>query len=109
MSEEEKINEIDNKLDRIYNDEIIINLLYQKVDLLESIIENKNNLIKSQQKEIECLKQSGEATEALYKMQIEKKDKIINLMARSWKQDDIRSVEDIIKDFEKKVEESNVK
>jgi len=38
------------------------------------------NLIQSQQEEIECLKRAGEATEALYKMQLEKKDEIIDLM-----------------------------
>lgn len=39
------------------------------------------NLIQNQQKEIECLKQAGEATEMLYKMQLEKRDKIIDEMA----------------------------
>lgn len=43
------------------------------------------------------------------KLLLEKKNKIIDEMARSWKQDDIRSVEEIKQYFEKKVEESNVK
>ena len=34
----------------------------------------------------------------------DKANKIINEMAKSWKQDDYRSIEEIIKHFEKKVE-----
>lgn len=63
MIEEEKIDEIDEKLDKTENDETIINLLYQKVDLLEEIIGKNKNLIQKQQEEIE------------------KKDKIIDEMA----------------------------
>lgn len=44
------------------------------------------NLIQKQQKELE------------------KKDKIIVEMAKSWKQDDVRSEEEIIQYFEKKVD-----
>ncbi|MCI9110534.1 MAG: hypothetical protein HFH47_01830 [Bacilli bacterium] len=42
---EEKIDEIDDKLYYTENDEITINLLYQKVDLLESIIQKKDKII----------------------------------------------------------------
>lgn len=80
MSEEEKIKEIDNKLDKIEDNETTINLLYQKVDLLEGIIGKQ-------------------------KSELEKKDKVIDLMAKAWKQDDTRTVEEIIKYFERKVEE----
>lgn len=45
MIEEENIDEIDEKLDKTEDYEIIINLLYQKVDLLESIIERKDRQI----------------------------------------------------------------
>ena len=37
--------------------------------------------------------------------EIEKKDKIIDLMARAFKQDDVRSVEEIKQYFERKSEE----
>lgn len=50
MTEEEKIDEIDEKLDKTENDETIINLLYQKVDLLEEIIGKNKNLIKNNKK-----------------------------------------------------------
>lgn len=45
MTEEENIDEIDEKLDKTEDYEIIINLLYQKVDLLESVIGKKNKTI----------------------------------------------------------------
>ncbi len=45
MTEEYCINEIDGRLDKTEDYEIIINLLYQKVDLLESIIGKKNKTI----------------------------------------------------------------
>lgn len=51
--EENRIDEIDEKLDKTEDDEIIINLLYEKVNLLESIIGKKN-------KEIAKLKKSNE-------------------------------------------------
>lgn len=45
MTEEEKIDEIDNKLDKIEDDETTINLLYQKVDLLEDLIQKQQEEI----------------------------------------------------------------
>lgn len=38
---------------------------------------------------------------------IKKQDKQIDLMARAWKQDDIRSIEEIKEEFKKKAEEEN--
>lgn len=60
-------------------------------------IGNKEKLRRANQKIVYLLKEN------------KKKDKIIDLIARSWKQDDIRSVEEIKQHFEKKVEESNAK
>lgn len=68
------------------------------------------NLIQSQQKEIESLKQAGEATETVYKMQLEKKDKIIDLMATDIYGMQIEcnryfgNIEEVKEKFEKKVE-----
>lgn len=41
--------------------------------------------------------------------ELKKKDKIINLMAKAFKQDDVRSVEEIKQFFERKVENDNSK
>lgn len=72
MTDEEKeiIKEIDNKLDKTSADEITINLLYQKVDILENII-----------KENECVIETGAHNEEVLLEAIEKKDKIIDRMA----------------------------
>lgn len=73
-------------------------------------IQTALNLIKSQQKEIESLKQAGEATETVYKMQLEKKDKIIDLMATDIYGMQIEcnryfgNIEEVKEKFEKKVE-----
>lgn len=42
-----------------------------------------------------------------YAKEIEKKDKIIYEMAKAFRQDDVRSVEEIIKYFERKVKNEN--
>ena len=39
------------------------------------------------------------------KKEIEKKDKIIDLMAKTWKQDDVRSIEEIKQYFKKQAKE----
>lgn len=41
--------------------------------------------------------------------ELKKKDKIINLMAKAFKQDDVRSVEEIKLFYERKVEDDNSK
>ncbi len=74
MSEDKKIDEIDEKLDKTEDYEIIINLLYQKVDLLEEIIgklKNQNKLASKEHKE-----KFNE-----FEAEIEKKGKIIDEMA----------------------------
>lgn len=42
------------------------------------------SMLKEKDKEIDCLKKAGKATEDVYKREIEKKDKIIDLMAKSF-------------------------
>lgn len=92
MTEEEKIDEIDEKLDKTENDETIINLLYQKVYLLEEIIGKNKNLIQKQQEEIEdnnktinnLIKEQKEREKYTYSLEklIEKKDNAMNEMAK---------------------------
>lgn len=66
------------------------------------------NLIEKQKAEIETLKRDFEIVDhecsRLEKEDV-RKDKIIKEMAKSWKQDDIRSMEEIIEYFENKVKE----
>lgn len=52
-----------------------------KANDIEFYLRTALNLMQNQQKEIQCLKQAGEATEKVYKMQLEKKDKMIDLMS----------------------------
>ena len=75
------------------------------------------NLVQEQEKEIEHWKNGFErelesnrenACELLKQdLIIRKKDKIIDLMAKAFKQDDVRSVEEIKQYFERKVEDEN--
>ena len=58
------------------------------------------NLIK---KYISELEQENNRLEKI-EFERDKENKIIDEMAKSWKQDDYRSIEEIIKHFEKKVE-----
>ena len=62
--QEEAIEKIDKKLDTTEDEEITVNLLYKKIDLLEDILK---------QNSAELAEKSAE---------IEKKDKIIDLMAK---------------------------
>ena len=77
-----------------------------KVDELIGIQETVLNLIQEQEKEIEKYKKlyqkalDDAVVTAHYNMQ---KDKIIDLMARAFKQDDVRNVEEIKQYFERKV------
>lgn len=103
MTDEEKeiIKEIDNKPDEISDDKITINLLYQKVDILENII--KGN---------ECVIETMAHNEEVLLEALEKKEKIINKLSEQlaglaiW--DDLKeepkiltSAEEVIKYFEK--------
>lgn len=82
---------------------------------IEKAIETVLNLIQKQQEEIEMYKDIKRIAETQvteladfidYKGKLEQKDKIIDLMARAFKQDDTRSVEEIKEYFKKKAEET---
>lgn len=115
MSEEEKnaIEKLKNgktiniyTLLRTLKKEGIENFVITRKQYIQTVL----NLIQSQQKEIESLKQAGEATETVYKMQLEKKDKIIDLMATDIYGMQIEcnryfgNIEEVKEKFEKKVE-----
>lgn len=120
----EKVNRIridffDSKYKDVHTDDE----LEEKYEALGDVL----NMLKEKDKEIEELKQalarniaknftssmkesakSKEDLEMLNKgwqIELEKKDKQIDLMARAFKQDDVRSVEEIKKYFERKSEE----
>ena len=79
-----------------------------KVDELIGIQETVLNLIQEQEKEIEASRQiTTEMNNDVKKLIIEckKKNKIIDLMAKAFKQDDVRSVEEIKQYFEKRANE----
>ena len=71
-----------------------------------------NNLLELQQKD-KYIKDSEDITKEMGNdvnrllLEIKEKDKQIDLMARAFKQDDIRSVEEIKEYFERKVEDEN--
>ena len=74
---------------------------------LQQAIEIVLNLIQEQEKEIEASRQiTTEMNNDVKKLIIEckKKNKIIDLMAKAFKQDDVRSVEEIKQFYERKVE-----
>lgn len=83
-----------------------------KADELIGIQETVLNLIQEQEKEIEKYKK-------LYQKALDdavvtahdnmQKDKIIDELAKAFKQDDVRSVEEIKQYFERKVEDDNSK
>ena len=81
-----------------------------KVDELIGIQETVLSLIQEQEIEIEASRQiTTEMNNDVKKLIIEckKKNKIIDLMARAFKQDDARSVEEIKQYFERKVEDES--
>lgn len=115
----EAIEKIDNKLNMTEDEEITVNLLYQKVDILES-------LIKEQQKEIESLQKevNEENNRCMILANNDKfKEQVIDLMAEHihinncYKCPNIKcednggiTCEDCIKQyFERKVEDENKK
>ena len=70
------------------------------------------NLITKLQKENEILKRAFDKQTADMSnnlLELQQKDKQIDLMARAFKQDDVRSVEEIKRFFERKVENDNSK
>lgn len=74
---------------------------------IEKAIETVLNLIQKQQEEIEKKDKYIKDMCENYCPKLMVKDKIIDLMARAWKQDDIRSIEEIKEDFRKRAEEEN--
>lgn len=74
--------------------ETVLNMLKEK----DAEIEQKNTEIAEKNAEIKTLTQTNKS----YKGMIRKKDKIIYEMAKAFRQDDVRSVEEIIKYFERK-------
>lgn len=97
----------DFKEQRLYVDsiEIVLNLIQKQK---EKIIEvNKKRCSQSNLRRLNERKMRKYRTEnKKLKAELEKKDKIIYLMARAWKQDDERSVEEIIQYFKQKAEEN---
>ena len=90
--------------------------LHQQIEAVYTVL----NMLEEKDKEIRNLKdeindawgewndleQTAYEEETRLKTELEKKDKIINLMAEAFKQDDARSVEEIIEYFENKVKEN---
>lgn len=64
-----------------------------------------SNLSEEEKKAIEYWKNRCLIQEKVDRARIHKLEKVIDKMAESWKQDDIRSKEEIIEYFYKKVEE----
>lgn len=87
MTEEEKIKQIDNKLDMTEDELITTNLLCQKIDLLESIIESQKYIMQERDAELSDLKDSRCLVKRYFKLKDEnkRKDKIINKMANQIK------------------------
>ena len=128
MTKEQEVFEKVNRIridffDRKYKDVHTDDELEEKYEALGDIL----NMLKEKDKEIEELKQalarniaknftssmkesekSKEDLEMLnrgWQIELERKDKIIDLIARAFKQDDVRTVEEIKKYFERKSEE----
>ena len=76
------------------------------------ILDTAINLITKLQKENEILKRAFDKQTADMSnnlLELRQKDKQIDLMARAFKQDDARSVEEIKQFYERKVEDDNSK
>lgn len=76
--------------------------IYQKdMEKRAKYFEAVLSMLKEKDKEIKTLTQTNKS----YKGIINKKDRQIDLMARAFKQDDVRTVEEIKRYFERKSEE----
>lgn len=87
----EKDREIEHQIEKRNNQKAELAILNEKQKEMNKLIntvssykgmlkkEQKDN--KEKEKEIDCLKKAGKATEEVYKRELEKKDKIIDLMA----------------------------
>ena len=94
--EQEAIEKIDKKLDITEDKEVTINLLYKKIELLEDMLKEKDKEIEELKKSLarniaknftSSMKESAKSKEDLemlnagWQIELEKKDKIIDLMA----------------------------
>lgn len=113
------MNEEENKAIERLKDFKSISILYGNtftmfLDQLEKYQEATNtvlNLITKLQKENEILKRAFDKQTADMSnnlLELQQKDKQIDLMARAFKQDDVRSVEEIKLFYERKVENDNL-
>lgn len=79
------------------------------IEMMKEAIETVLNLIEKQQAEIETLQRDFKIVDhecSRLEQEDIRKDMIIKEMAKAWKQDDIRGIEEIIEYFENKVKES---
>ena len=99
--------EIDKKLDMTSDDEITINLLYQKIEILENMLKEKDKKIEELKqslarnvaknftfsiKEAEKAKEDLEMLNRGWQIECEKKDNIIDLMAGYIGNEDITEI-----------------
>lgn len=78
----------------------------EEIEVYDTVL----NLITKLQKENEILKRAFDKQTADMSnnlLELQQKDKQIDLMARAFKQDDVRSVEEIKQYFERKVEDES--
>ena len=89
--------------------ETVLNMLKEKdkeiEELKQALARNIAKNFTSSMKESEKSKEDLEMLNRGWQIELERKDKIIDLIARAFKQDDVRSVEEIKKYFERKSEE----
>ena len=89
--------------------ETVLNMLKEKdkeiEELKQALARNIAKNFTSSMKESEKSKEDLEMLNRGWQIELERKDKIIDLIARAFKQDDVRTVEEIKKYFERKSEE----
>lgn len=89
--------------------ETVLNMLKEKdkeiEELKQALARNIAKNFTSSMKESEKSKEDLEMLNKGWQIELERKDKIIDLMARAFKQDDVRTVEEIKQYFERKSEE----
>ena len=107
MSEEEKkAIEYAKSLVALFDKGIPLKYLEEENDMVKKLL----NLITKLQKENEILKRAFDKQTADMSnnlLELRQKDKQIDLMAKAFKQDDVRSVQEIKQYFERKVEDEN--
>ena len=106
--EEKKAIEYAKSLVALFDKGIPLKYLEEENDMVKKLL----NLITKLQKENEILKRAFDKQTADMSnnlLELRQKDKQIDLMARAFKQDDARSVEEIKLFYERKVEDDNSK